>query len=102
MALFTPEELAALRQIDEEIEEDFHLTNEDLRRSRQLDREAQLNAMDPEQRKRSTQQKAYREANKEKVAARQKAYYEANREKRNQYMRQYMRQYRQRRKAAAT
>lgn len=83
MALFTPEELEALRQIDEEIEEDFHLTNEDLRRSRQLDREAQLNAMDPEQRKRSTRQKAYREA---------------NREKRNQYMRQY----RQRRKAAAT
>ena len=81
MALFTPEELEELRRVDEEIDADFRLTNEDLRSSRKLDREAQLEAMDPDKRKVSAQQKAYREANREKVSAQKKAWYEANREK---------------------
>jgi hypothetical protein len=75
MALFTPEELEELRRVDEEIDADFRLTNEDLRSSRKLDREAQLEAMDPDKRK---------------VAAQQKAYREANRDKYNSYMREYM------------
>ena len=86
MALFTPEELAALREIDEEIEEDFHLTNEDLHRSRQMDREAQLEAMPPDKRKLAAQNKAYREANRERY---------------NQHIKEYMRRYRQRKKLAA-
>lgn len=36
MALFTPQELEELRLADLEIEEEFHLNNEDLRRSRDL------------------------------------------------------------------
>ncbi len=81
MALFTKEELEAIRLADLEIEEDFHLTNEDLRRSRTLDREAYLEAMDPEKRKVAAWNKAYREANKDKVAAQKKAYREANKDK---------------------
>lgn len=90
MALFTKEELEAIRLADLEIEEDFHLTNEDLRRSRTLDREAHLEAMDPEKRKIAAQQKAYREANKEQIAAQQKAWNDAHPD--------YCRNYRQRKK----
>ena len=42
------------------------------------------------QKRRAACQKAYREANKDKVAAYKKAYYEANKEKYNRYMREYM------------
>ena len=38
--LFTPEELAEMAAADAEIEENFSLTNEDLKRSRALDKEA--------------------------------------------------------------
>lgn len=76
MALFTPEELEELRRADAEIEASFQLTNEDLRRSRKLDRDAVLEEKD----------------NKAKqVAAWQKAYREANRDKYNAYMREYRR-----------
>ena len=46
MALFTPEELEELRRADEEIEANFRLTIEDLRRSRQLDRDASSSVHD--------------------------------------------------------
>lgn len=76
MALFTPEELEELRRADAEIEASFQLTNEDLRRSRKLDCDAFLEGKD----------------NKAKqVAAQQKAYREANRDKYNAYMREYFR-----------
>lgn len=65
---------------DAEIEADFRLTNDDLRRSRELDRLSVLESMSPERRKIAASQKAWYEANKEKVAASQKAYREANRE----------------------
>ena len=102
MALFTPEELDALRLIDEGIDEDFRLTQEEIVASRKRDRTAKVEAMDPKARKIAAQQAAYYEANKEKIAAQKAAYYEANKEKiaakraenreaYNAYMREYMR-----------
>lgn len=40
MALFTPEELEELRRADEELEADFRQTPEEIRESRQRDRQA--------------------------------------------------------------
>ena len=103
---FTPEELAEMEAADAEIEASFQLEQADLDRSRELDRQAHFDGLDPEEQrvaaqrkawyeantdKVAAQQKAYREANKDKVAAQQKAWYEANREKYNAYMREYMR-----------
>lgn len=79
--MFTPEELAEMEAADAEIEAEFRLTQEDLDRSRELDREAKFRALPMGKQKVAAQQKAYREANREKVAEYQKAYYEANREK---------------------
>ena len=39
----------------------------------------------------AAKQRAYREANRDKIAAKQRAYREANRDKYNDYMRSYMR-----------
>ena len=106
MALFTPEELEELRQADAEIEADFWQTSEEIRESRERDRQANLDRMLPEKRRKAAYQRAYREANKEDIAAYQRAYYEANkediaakqrkwqkdnRERRNAYMREYRR-----------
>ena len=114
--MFTPEELAEMEAADSEIEAEFRLTQEDLDRSRELDREAKFRALPMEKQKVAAQRKAYREANREKVAAQQKAYYEANREKvaaqRKAYReanreqlreraRNYMREYRAKKRAAA-
>ena len=78
---FTAEELAAMRLADEEIEREFHWTNEELEESRKRDRESVFDRKDVAAQKVAARQKAYREANREKVAEYQKAYYEANREK---------------------
>lgn len=75
-ALFTPEELAEMAAADAEIEAEFRLEQDDLERSRELDKIARFESLPPEKRK---------------VAAQQKAYREANREKYNAYMREYMR-----------
>lgn len=114
--MFTPEELAEMAAADAEIEAEFRLTQEDLDRSRELDREAKFRALPMEKQKVAAQRKAYREANREKVAAQQKAYYEANREKVAEYQkayyeanreqlrkraRNYMREYRTKKRAAA-
>ena len=80
-ALFTPEELAEMAAADAEIEAEFRLEQDDLERSRELDKIARFESLPPEKRKVAAQKKAYREANREKVAAQQKAYREANREK---------------------
>ena len=90
-ALFTPEELAEMAAADAEIEAEFRLEQDDLERSRELDKIARFESLPPEKRKVAAQKKAYYEANREKVAAQQKAYREANREKYNAYMREYMR-----------
>jgi hypothetical protein len=114
--MFTPEELAEMAAADAEIEAEFRLTQEDLDRSRELDREAKFRALPMEKQKVAAQRKAYREANREKVAAQQKAYREANREKVAEYQkayyeanreqlrkraRNYMREYRTKKRAAA-
>lgn len=116
MALFTKEELEALRLADEEIEASFTLTSEDLKRSRALDKQAKVERMDNRSRriaaqkaayyeanreKIAAQQAAYREANREKIAAQKAAYREENREKYNAYMREYMRARRQRKACTA-
>ena len=75
-ALFTPEELAEMAAADAEIEAEFRLEQDDLERSRELDKIARFESLPFEKRK---------------VAAQKKAYREANREKYNAYMREYMR-----------
>ena len=112
MPLFTPEELEELRRADQEIEENFQITQEEINQSRKRDRESDLESLDHHQRKIAAyqaayreanrekiaaQKAAYREANREKIAAQKAAYYEANREKYNAYMRAYYR----RKKAAS-
>ena len=83
--MFTPEELAEIAAADAEIEAEFRLTQEDLDRSRELDREAKFRALPME---------------KQKVAAQQKAYREANREQLRERARNYMRAYRTKKRAA--
>ena len=73
---FTPEELAEMAAADAEIEASFRLEQADLDRSRELDRQARFDGLDPE---------------KQRVAAQRKAYREANKDKYNAYMREYMR-----------
>lgn len=72
---FTAEELEEMRRADEEIEQEFHLTNDDLIREREMEREIALERMSPEKRR---------------IAEYQRAYREANRDKYNAYMREYM------------
>ena len=83
---FTPEELAEMARADAEIEESFCMTADDLRVSREIDREARMSDMDNAKRKIAEQQRAYREANRDKIAG---------------YMREYMRAYRKRKRGAA-
>lgn len=81
---WTAEELEEMRRADEEIERDFALTQDDLVRSRALDREAVLQRMDHRAAHIASYQRAWYEANRDKVAAQQRAYREANRGKRAQ------------------
>ena len=85
MALFTPEELEELRRADEELDETFCQTQEEIEESRRRDRAAKISQMDNR---------------KKKIAESQKAYYEANREKYNAYMREYLRKRRLEKKGA--
>ena len=87
MALFTPEELEELRRIDAELDEEFVQTQEERVASRNRDRMARMEGMEPERRK---------------IAENQRAYYEANREKYNEYMRNYQRRKREAAMAVAT
>ena len=79
---FTAAELAEMARADAEIEATFRLTNEDLALGRQLDREAVLEGMDAQARKRAEYMRRYYEANREKVA-------------------EYMRRYRRRKRMEA-
>ena len=97
--MFTPEELEELRRFDEELDEDFVQTQEEIVASRKRDRAAAVANMEPEKRKIAEYQAAYREANKDKIAERKAAYREANRGKYNAYQREYQRKLRERRKA---
>ena len=78
---WTAEELEKMRRADEEIERDFALTQEDLVRSRTMDREAVLQRMDNRAASIAAQKRAWYDANRDKVAAQHRAWYEANRDK---------------------
>ena len=80
MALFTKEELEELARADAELDETFVQTQEERVASRKRDRDAAMAAKDPEKRK---------------IAENQRAYREANREKYNEYMRNYLRKRRE-------
>ena len=101
MALFTPEELEELRKADAKLDEEFVQTQEERVASRNRDRMARMEGMEPERRKIAENQRAYYEANREKIAENQRAYREANREKYNEYMRNYYRRKREAARAAA-
>ena len=79
--MFTPEELAAMRAADEEIEWTFRLTAEDLEASRLADREAKLERLDNKARKIAAAQRKYYAANRDKIAAAQREYRAANRKR---------------------
>ena len=81
MSLFTAAELEELRRADAEIDKEYALTPQEIKASRKLDREAELERMDPQKRRVAAQKAAYYEANKERIAAQQAAYYEANKER---------------------
>ena len=78
---FSPEELEEMEKSDQEIEESFVLTNEEIAMAREYDKRAKYEAMTGDKQKVAAYQKAWYEANREKAAAQQKAYREANREK---------------------
>ena len=76
MALFTQEELEELRRADAELDEEFVQTQEEIVESRKRDKQVRFDRMDYKSKKIAENQRAYREANREKI---------------NEYMRNYMR-----------
>ena len=81
---FTPEELEAMRLADEEIEAAFRQTPEEIAESRRRDREAKLSRLDNKERKIAENQRAYREANREKYNAYMRAYAAKRRNRKQQ------------------
>lgn len=69
---FTAQELEEIRLADEEIEREFCQTQEEIEASRRRDRRAKFETLPIEKRKAAAYQKAWYEANREKVAASQK------------------------------
>ena len=82
MALFTKEELEELRRADAELDEEFVQTQEEINESRKRDKAFLLDRLDRKSKKIAENQRAYREANREKWNA-------------------YLREYRRRKKAEA-
>ena len=82
-------ELEAMRLADEEIEEDFELSQEDFAFSNELDRQARLDRLDHSEKQALSRQREYRQANKERRVAIQKAYYEANKDQISAYKKNY-------------
>ena len=66
--MWTKEELEEMRLADAEIEEEFRETPEEIRMSRDLDRESRLSRLDNRGRKIAEKKRAYREANKDQIA----------------------------------
>ena len=71
---WTAKELAAMAAADAEIEADFRLSLDDFALAREIDREAVMEARDRAARKAVAKQKAYREANREKLVDYQRFY----------------------------
>ena len=86
---FTAAELAEMARADAEIEATFRLTNEDLALGRQIDRDAVLEGMDAQARKRAEYNRRYYEAHKDERAEYQRRYYEAHKDERAEYQRRY-------------
>ena len=76
---FTAAELAAMRLADEEIEREFRWTNEELEASRKRDRESTLDQKDFAAQKVAEYQKAYYEANREKINEKRRRKYREKR-----------------------
>lgn len=74
MSLFTAAELEELRRADAEIDEEYALTPQEIKASRKLDREAELERMDPQKRRIAAQQADWKRENREKWNAYQRAY----------------------------
>ena len=74
---FTEEELEDMRRADEEIEREFMITSEEREEGNRRDRLSKMENSSG----REAKQRAWYEANKEKVAAQKRAWYEANKEK---------------------
>lgn len=92
--MFTPEELAEMAAADQEIEETFYLTGEDMQLSLELDKAAYRDSLPNKERAALDRRRAYRSKNRHKVAAQKKKYRSVHRERYNEYMRAYMRRYR--------
>ena len=69
---FTKEELEELARADAEIDEEFVMTQEEIEASRNRDRAAKYDRLDNRGKKIAAGQKAYYEANREKIAAEKK------------------------------
>ena len=78
-----------MRRADEEIEQDFRWTNDELAASRRRDAEITLLRKDSRGRSIAEYQRAYREANKDSIAEKKRAYYEANKDSIAEYQRAY-------------
>ena len=86
---FTAAELAEMARADAEIEATFRLTNEDLALGRQIDRDAVLEGMDAQARKRAEYQRRYYESHKDERAEYQRRYRESHKDERAEYQRRY-------------
>ncbi len=93
MALFSQEELEALRRDDEEMDRTFRLTPEEIQQSKERDRLAKLDRLDNRDRRRKELKHKYWEANRERLTAYNHEYWlkyrEANRERLSAYGREY-------------
>lgn len=87
--LFTSEDIALMEEADKQIEENFCLSTEDIKRSECIDKLAKFDALAPDKKARAIAQQKYRESHREILAKKQKAYYAKNREKIAAKMRVY-------------
>lgn len=94
--MFTPEELAEMAAVDEEIEAQ-PLTMEEIREARERDKAAQHDKKSKKEQRIAENQRAYYEANREKIAENQRARRTTpeGRKAHNAYMREYMRKRRE-------
>ena len=68
---FSPEELEEMRRADEEIEQNFQWTNEEIAASREIDASIKAALKPIEKRRIAEYQRAYYEANKDSIAEKQ-------------------------------